>query len=109
MKFLWLLFWDPAKALDLYGPNGKIAHSKVLGLFAFLTLYPLAWYEVAHRSNGALDWVKWSILFAAPFGLIGLRTWFASKVAQRREHFTAPPVDPTEPNLWTDNEQGDGA
>lgn len=103
MKFLLLLFWDPVRALDMVGPDGKVAYSKVMGLFAFTALYALAWYEVLQRADGALDWVKWSLLFAAPFGTIGLRTWFASKTAQRREQFKKP----SEPNIWTDNETGD--
>lgn len=104
MKFLFLLFWDPVVALDMRDPSGKTAYSKVMGLFAFLSLYSLAWYEALHQAEGALDWVKWSILFAAPFGVIGLRTWFTSKVAQRRETYKTPP---TEPNIYTDDETGD--
>lgn len=102
MKWIILLLWNPVEALDLIGPNGKVAYAKVGGLFSFLALYALAWYEVLHRADGSLDWVKWTILWASIFGILGLRTWFSSKVAQRKEAFTRPP---TEPDMYTDDER----
>lgn len=104
MNWYFQILLDPVRALDLADPEGKPSHSKVVGLFAFLALYALAWYEVLHTPRGSLDWVKWSLLFAAPFGVIGLRTWFTVKVAQRRETFKKLP---TEPDMYTDDERGE--
>ena len=77
MKWFLLLLWDPVKALDLE-TEGRIAYAKIGGLFSFLALYALAWYE-ALSGSGALPWVKWTILWASIFGLLGLRAWFAYK------------------------------
>lgn len=81
MKWLLFLLWDPVKALDLE-TNGKVAYGKVGGLFSFLALYALAWYE-ALRGEGSLSWTKWTILWASIFGLLGLRAWFAYRMKEK--------------------------
>ena len=106
MRFLWDLFWNPVWALDMMDPTTRRpAYSKVLGLFAFMALFFLAMVEIFLPDTRPLSAVKWSLIFAAPFGVLGLRTWFANKKEIREA--TERETPPTEPNIYTDDERGE--
>lgn len=84
MKWLWLLLLDPVAALDLTGPDGRISHGKVIGLFTFLSLLSTLFLYVVNAGQ-LLPLGHTIALISTAYGWAGWRAFLASKAATATE------------------------
>lgn len=103
MRWLLLLLYDPATALDLWDMSrkDKLDHSKVVGIFAFMSLYAVGWYQllVLERPMTTAEWI---ILGTLSFGWPAWRTFLRARIARieleeetkREERWTGKALHP---------------
>ena len=96
MKWLWMLIWDPVKALDLEEANGDIDHGKLIGMLVLLIFIYLVVREAGWPPLGQA-----SLFVSAAFGA---RMFY--RYLQRSSFTATETVTRTEPNYRTDDERG---